>query len=96
MTTITTKLVKDGNSMAVRLPKTLLAMSGLSSTVELEAKKGQIIIKRQMRQPRKGWAKQIEQVVKTDPNALQPDPELSDWEASAADGLDPNEKHQSV
>ena len=44
MTTITSKLIKDGNSVAVRLPKPLLVMSGLHDLVRLEAKRGQIIL----------------------------------------------------
>ncbi len=52
MTTITTKLIRDGNSMAVRIPKTILAMSGLNGsngtggmggTIRMEAKNGQVI-----------------------------------------------------
>ena len=39
MTGISTKLVKDGNSIAVRLPKTLLAMSSIEGSVKLEAQK---------------------------------------------------------
>lgn len=92
MVSITTKLIKDGNSTAVRLPKTLLAMSGLQGFVQLEAKRGQIIIKRQKRQPREGWAEQIKHVLATNPKALQPDSELETWDTLAGDGLDPDEK----
>lgn len=85
MATITTKLVKDGNSMAVRLPKTILAMSGLSDTVRLEAKRGQIVL-RAAKQARSGWEKQIAQVVAT--NVSVNDEELADWDAVSGDGLD--------
>ncbi len=91
MATIPSKLVKDGNSMAVRLPKALLTMSGLHGAVELEAKKGQIIIKRQKNHPREGWEEQIAHVIATDPHALDRDPELEAWDGLAADGLAPNE-----
>ena len=60
MTTITTTLTTAGNSTAVRLPKELLRMSRLSNTVELEAKNGQIII-RNIKNPRAGWRKLIQQ-----------------------------------
>jgi antitoxin component of MazEF toxin-antitoxin module len=54
MTMITTKLVKDGNSMAVRLSKPVLAMSGLSGDLEVEVRKGQITISSR-RSPRADW-----------------------------------------
>jgi len=62
MTNLTTKLVPDGNSMAVRLPKQVLTMSGLSGVVQLSVKRGQITI-RTPRNPREGWRQQIEQEV---------------------------------
>ena len=40
MTTIAAKLIRDGNSVAVRLPKTVLIMSGLSDDVQMEVKTG--------------------------------------------------------
>ena len=85
MVTITTKLVKDGNSMAVRLPKTILAMSGLTNSVRLEAKQGQIVL-RSAKQVRSGWEKQIAQVKATGVSGK--DDELADWEAVTGDGLD--------
>ena len=45
MVSITTKLIKDGNSVAVRLPKTVLAMSGLHGEVQLEVEKGQVTLR---------------------------------------------------
>jgi antitoxin component of MazEF toxin-antitoxin module len=56
---IITKLVKDGNSMAVRLPKQLLAMSQLRDAVRLELTGGKITIS-PVKQPRAGWRQQIE------------------------------------
>jgi antitoxin component of MazEF toxin-antitoxin module len=86
MVSITTKLVKDGNSMAVRLPKTLLTMSGLRGSVQLEVKAGQIIIKQVKTQPRAGWKAQIEKVLKEEPDINADD--FSDMNAADADGLD--------
>jgi len=59
MTTITTSLTTSGNSVAVRLPKELLKMSGLTNRVTLEVRHGKIIISRAAN-PREGWRKQIE------------------------------------
>lgn len=86
MTTITTKLVKDGNSVAVRLPKTVLAMSGLKEDVQMEVKHGQITI-RSAHKPRSGWKEQISQTVRTNMKATQIDSELNDWDLTASDGL---------
>ncbi len=84
--TIATKLVKDGNSTAVRLPKTLLALSGLSGDVELEAKEGQIIITQSQRQPREGWEEQIKHVMAEQLQLV--DDKFEDMNVALADGLD--------
>ncbi|MES2971440.1 MAG: hypothetical protein V4702_03910 [Patescibacteria group bacterium] len=86
MATITAKLIKDGNSTAVRLPKTMLAMSGLTDTVEIEAKQGKIIL-HGTKQPRSGWAKQIAKVLRGNPKATKPDPELDEWDITLDDGI---------
>ncbi|MGH7234171.1 MAG: AbrB/MazE/SpoVT family DNA-binding domain-containing protein [Candidatus Saccharimonadales bacterium] len=58
MSTINTTLTTSGNSVAVRLPKNILKMSGLGNRVKLEAKKDRIIISR-ADNPREGWTDQI-------------------------------------
>lgn len=58
MNTMITHLTTSGNSTAVRLPKKLLAISGLGSRVSLEARDGKIIIS-QPNHPRAGWAEAI-------------------------------------
>jgi hypothetical protein len=53
--------------MAVRLSKSVLAMSGLSGAVELDVKQGQIImrtVRRTRHNPRAGWREQIEREIK--------------------------------
>lgn len=86
MTTITAKLIKDGNSTALRLPKTLLDMSGLHDSVQLEAKKGQIVIKQEMNHPRKGWKEQIDKILAEE--AQTEDDDFSDMDIASGDGLD--------
>lgn len=88
MSYINTKLVKDGNSSAVRFSKPVLAMSGLHGEVRLEVKKGEIIIKQLNQQPREGWEEKIAHVIATNPAATLDDPELTDWDITLADGLD--------
>lgn len=78
---ITTKLIKDGNSTAVRLPKTALELSGLSGTIELVVNDGEIILKN-AKTDRYGWGDAI--------NADKPamDKELDDWDSLAGEGLE--------
>lgn len=85
MSKILAKLVKDGNSMAVRLPKAALEMSGLSGTVSLEAKKGVIILSR-VKHPREGWAERFQKIT---PEELKADKkEFKAWDNTLADGLE--------
>lgn len=86
MTTIKTKLVKDGNSVAIRLPKTVLTMSGLIDDVQMEVKRGQVIL-RPARTPRSNWKEHIAAIVASNPNATKIDPELEDWEVTIQDGV---------
>jgi antitoxin component of MazEF toxin-antitoxin module len=58
MNAINTTLTTSGNSVAVRLPKDLLRMSGLGNRVQLEAKQGKIIISK-VANAREGWGAQI-------------------------------------
>jgi antitoxin component of MazEF toxin-antitoxin module len=87
MTSITTKLVKDGNSVAVRIPKNALEMSGLRGQVRMEIQQGKIILTPFIT-PRSDWSAQIERTVASNPKALLPDPELIAWEVTANDGID--------
>ena len=86
MTTITTKLIRDGNSAAVRLPKTVLAMSGLRDDIQMEVKRGQITL-RSSQKKRTGWEKKITTVLSKNPNIVLNDNELNDWDATTGDGL---------
>jgi antitoxin MazE len=52
---VKTHIVRIGNSRGVRLPKLLLAQTGLADEVEVEAQGHQLII-RPVRAPRAGWA----------------------------------------
>ena len=86
MTTITTKLIRDGNSVAVRLPKTVLTMSGLRDNIQMEVREGQITL-RSANKPRSGWKEQIAKVISSDSKSLQSDSELNDWDITSSDGL---------
>ncbi|HEY5268660.1 MAG TPA: hypothetical protein VII94_06100 [Candidatus Saccharimonadales bacterium] len=62
MTTITTKLVPDGNSIVIRLPKQVIIMSGLGGVVQLSVKRGQITM-RKPRSLREDWSQKIKQEI---------------------------------
>jgi len=86
MTTIDTTLTTSGNSVAVRLPRELLRMSGLTdkSRVRLEAKKGKIIISKST-SPRQQWGVQIKALMRTEKDPAQ---EFDNMNAASNDGLD--------
>lgn len=81
MNNIETTLIKDGNSMAVRIPKTALKLSGISGAVELTVTKNQIII-RNSHEPRAQWA----MAIKNDLPGT--DKELDAWDILAGEALD--------
>lgn len=86
MKNLRTTLTTSGNSVAVRLPKELLAISGLGQAVTLEAKEGQIIISK-ADSSREGWSGRIKQLAEAHGDPTQ---EFADLNASASnqDGLD--------
>jgi antitoxin MazE len=55
------RLVRIGNSRGLRLPKTLLAESGLADEVEITLERGALVI-RAARSPREGWAESVERL----------------------------------
>jgi len=84
MNAIKTTLTTSGNSTAVRLPKELLKMSGLTRAITLEAQEGAIII-RKANSPHEGWSKQIKALIA---KGGDPTLEFSDMDVAASDGLD--------
>jgi antitoxin MazE len=59
-TIMRTRIIRIGNSQGTRIPKKLLAQSGLGPEVELEVW-DQLIIIRAPGHPREGWAESIGQ-----------------------------------
>ena len=84
MNAINTNLTTSGNSVAVRLPKQLLRISGITGRVTLEAKNGKIIISKAA-DARDGWDAQIKMLVAA---AGDPAEEFHDMSASNSDGFD--------
>jgi len=48
------KLVRIGNSKGIRLPKSMLAQTGMTERIEIEAR-GQSIILKPIKEPRSDW-----------------------------------------
>ena len=87
MASIVTKLVKDGNSVAIRIPKTALKLSGLGDVVDMEVLDGKIILSAPAA-PRSDWAASIADVLASNPTSLLVDPDLLAWDVTVGDGLD--------
>jgi antitoxin MazE len=49
------RLIRIGNSRGVRLPRPLIEEAGLADEVELQAREGEIVIRR-VKSAREGWA----------------------------------------
>jgi antitoxin MazE len=53
--TVTTRIVRIGNSRGIRVPKLLLDEADLPDEVELRAEPGRLVV-RAAKRPREGWA----------------------------------------
>jgi antitoxin MazE len=77
-------IVKIGNFQGIRIPKALLAMSGIQDNVEMSVANGVITI-RPAREAREGWAASFQAMASVGDDAVF-DPEIhtewdtKDWE----------------
>jgi antitoxin MazE len=55
-----TRIVRIGNSQGIRIPKPLLAQTGISGEVEISAEDDALVI-RPARKPREGWEEAFQQ-----------------------------------
>ena len=76
---IRASIVRIGNSQGVRIPKTLLAISGIENDVEIVVTKGAIII-RPARKARENWAEQFEAMALSGDDTLLDDLVLTEWD----------------
>jgi antitoxin MazE len=69
------RLIRIGNSMAVRLPKPLIEEAGLKDDVQLRVRDGAVIIT-SVNEPRSGWAEAARRARSQDHDRLldQPTP----------------------
>ncbi len=71
----------------MRIPKAVLALSGLEGTIQMEVKKGQIIL-RKSQHVREGWREHITQTTTKNQQSLGSDHDLDVWEVTTSDGLE--------
>ena len=76
---IRTSLIRISNSQGVRLPKTLLAMSGIEQDVEIAVINGTITI-RAAKKARKSWAESFQAMAATGDDKLIDPPISSEWD----------------
>ena len=62
-------------------------MSGLQNKIQMQVKKGQVIL-RSTHDARNGWSQKINTVLSKNPAALKTDNELDDWDDVTNDGID--------
>jgi len=78
-----TRVVRIGNSQGIRIPKLLLAQTGLRDEVEISAE-GDTLVIRPANKPRTGWAAAFQEMARRGDDALLDDvaPTLSTWDES--------------
>jgi antitoxin MazE len=76
-----TRIVQIGNSRGIRIPKLLLAQTGLPEEVEITVE-GQSIVIRPAKKPRTGWAAAFRQMTRRGDDTLLDgfSPSLSNWD----------------
>ena len=79
------KLVRMGNSRAVRLPKPIIEASGLTDEIEIEVEKGRIVLLPAKKKPREGWAEDARRMVENGDNW---DEDMAAWEAMPSEALE--------
>ncbi len=76
---IKAQIIKIGNSKGLRLPKTLLDLSGIQDEVELLERDGEIVI-RPVKNVREGWAASFQDMAKYGDDALLDEERPSEWD----------------
>lgn len=80
-TSLTTRIVRIGNSQGIRIPKALLQQLGFSDQVTLEVQEDQLVI-RPIRTIRHGWEEQFQQMaVAVDDQLLDDDMISTEWDS---------------
>ena len=78
---VKTKIVRIGNPQGIRIPKVVIEQAGLKETVELEVRKGRLMV-RPVSRPRDGWEDKFRAMAERgdDTPVWSPGPSLSSWD----------------
>ncbi len=77
-TAIKTRIVRIGNSQGIRIPKTLLEQSGISTDVEIELQDGYLVIRAVSR--RKSWDEAFAAMAEQKDDTLLDDVSTTEWD----------------
>jgi antitoxin MazE len=80
---MTIDIVRVGNSRGIRIPKAFLDECGFVGKVELEARKGVLIVRpaRKASEPRKGWAEAYKKMAALgEDRLLDGEQPLNEWD----------------
>ncbi|MUL35654.1 AbrB/MazE/SpoVT family DNA-binding domain-containing protein [Gloeocapsopsis dulcis] len=78
-TAIKTRVVKIGNSQGIRIPKTLLEQSGISTDVEIELQENYLVIRSASRS-RLGWDEAFAAMAEQKGDRLLDDVSTTEWD----------------
>ena len=67
---MTTRIVKMGNSLGIRIPKPVLTQLGLTGEVHLEVRDGQLVVRPVTETVRAGWDEQFQAMAARGDDAL--------------------------
>lgn len=77
--TITTKVIKIGNSQGIRIPKPLIEQCGLDSEVTLSVEDGCLTI-RPVHHPRQGWEESFKKMAANGDDKLLDEAIETEWD----------------
>jgi len=81
MNTLSTQIVKTGNSRGIRIPRTLIEQVKLGNEVEILVQRGQLVI-RPLSRPRSGWDEQFRAMAEHGDDQLLDKPVATKWDRS--------------
>lgn len=76
---IKTNIIRIGNSQGIRIPKVILALSGIEDAVELIVRNRSIVI-RPVKHVRSDWEASFEAMASHDDDKLLDEKVLTDWD----------------
>lgn len=77
--TVKVRLISIGNSRGIRIPKTILEECRLEDTVELQARRGKLVVK-PAGKARQGWDEAYRRMAEAKDDALLDEPIATAWD----------------